>query len=182
MRIHTALLALLLLFGCAACGTADDQPKMELPIYPGGEATLEVNLAKEDIAPTIKAMLPLLTKGLGSKAEKVESEDVTSVLKAVDLIQVVQVDIDKQDAGVKDIVSYYCANIPSGKWSRILWQTSEKTGTIALYSKPDAEGLYGFRVRTVKQDEKTIKQVTAARIDGKVDMEKLAALAKKLLS
>lgn len=185
MRLCAVLFAIAAVFVLCVSGLAEDEPIMDLPIYPGGEATLEVNLTQEDILPALQAMLPMFAGRLGGKADGVKPEDVAAVLKDVSVIQVVQVDIDNKGADVRDIARYYCSNIPSGRWSRIFWQTSDKKGcpseTTAIYCRPDAEGFYGFKVSAIEQDDRTIKQVTAARIDGKLDLEKLVSLAAKIL-
>lgn len=174
-----ALLGLLLLAGGPVL--AETKLPMDLPTYPGGESTMEVNLSNEDILPMVKAMLPLMGDKLGKLAEQISPEEIADVLKDVTQIEFRQVDIAKPGVAERDIADFYSKHLPTGNWNRVFLQSLGSSGTIAVYAQPGGEMLYGFRVRTVKQDDKLIKRAEVAKIDGKIDYAKLIALAAKVL-
>jgi hypothetical protein len=157
-----------------------EKPSMDLPIYPGSETAMEINMSNEDILPMAKAMLPLLSGKLGPMLDKIDVQDLADVMKDVRQIQFVQLDISDEKVTEKDITAYYAKNIPSGEWSRVLWQNAAKKGTFALYTQKDVEGIYGFRARSMVLDGKNVKRVEVAKICGKIDYVKLLQMAGKM--
>lgn len=159
----------------------DDRPPMDLPIYPGSETAMEINMTSEDILPMVKAMIPLFGDRLGKLGEKISADDIGSVLKDITRIQVLQLDVAKAGVNESDVVAYYTKNMPSGKWSRLFYQSVRPAGTVALFSQNGAGTLYGFRVRTVTVDDKPIKRIEIAKTEGKIDFVKLLTLAGKYM-
>lgn len=175
MRIWIAIAALAAL----ACGpvAAQEKPEMDIAVYPGGEATMEINLTQEDIVPTLQAMLPLLR--IGGAENAVDPEDIAAVLRDVKRIEFLQVDIAKNPPG-DAVADFYARNLPVGRWNRVFWQRSP-AGILALYVQSGGEKLYGFRVTQQKADDKIIKRVQAFKTEGKIDYAKLIATAAKVL-
>lgn len=176
MRLLFGFLALLLIGSCAQ---AEDRPIPDIPMYAGGEATMEVNLTNEDILPMVNAMLPLLGRKFGNIAETVSAEDIAGVFKDVKSIQFLQFDLTKPGIADSDIADFYAKNIPQGSWTRIFWQSDALKGTIAVYCKSGGEMLYGFRIRSIKESQKTIKRVEVLKTEGKLDYAKLISLVAK---
>lgn len=160
---------------------AQDKPAIDIPVYPGGETAMEVNLSNEDILPTMKAMLPMLSGNLGSIAQKLDVNELAAVLKDVKRIEVLQIDINKGNATQADVAAYYGKNLPAGNWNKVFWQNTPKMGTIAVYALGAGDSLYGFRVQTLKVDGKPAKQVMAVKIEGKIDFAKLLTIAQKFV-
>ncbi len=159
--------------------TTPEKPAMDIPVYPGGEATMEVNLSNEDILPMLKAMLPLLGPKFASLTDSISPEDLAAVFKDVRRIQFLQVDVAKPGAADKDVADYYAKNLPKGNWNRVFWQSGTPMGTVAIYAAPGAEMLYAFRVRTVKQEDATFRQAQVLKTEGQVDYMKLLTIAAK---
>lgn len=178
MRSVSAVLVILAVLAAVPALAGDELP-MDLAIYPGGESTLEINLSNEDLLPTLQAMLPLLMQK-SKMAEKISPEDIAAALKDVKRIQVLQLDV-KANPNESRIVDYYSKNMPSGDWNRVFWQSRQPLGTIAVYTQGTGDALYGFRVQSITEDDKTIKRITIAKIEGKIDLAKLLMIASKLL-
>jgi len=174
MRTRFAVIAFVL-FACASA-IAAEKPAMDIPVYPGGEATMEINLTSEDLLPTIKAMLPMMA---GKMADKINFDDLDAALKDVKQVEVLQLDIRK-DATDAQIADYYAKNVPAGEWSRVFWQKLPNIGTMAFYVQGGGEKLYGFRVQSAVVDEKPIKRVQILKTDGKIDFVKALQIAMKV--
>jgi len=181
LNIRKALIAGMLML-LSICAYAQEKPSMDLPTFPGGETSMEVNLSNEDILPTMKAMLPMLSGKMGSIAQKINPDEIAAVLKDVKRIQVLQVDVNKSGVTDSDITNYYSKNLPTGNWNRIFWQSAPKIGTLAVYVQGTGDSLYGFRVQTVTVDGKPAKQVMIGKIEGKIDFAKLLSIAGRFVS
>jgi len=173
MRTRFAVIALVL-FACTWV-VAAEKPAMDIPIYPGGEAAMEVNLTSEDLLPTLKAMLPMMA---GKMADKINFDDVDAALKDVKQIEVLQLNI-KKNATVAQIADYYAKNVPAGEWNRVFWQNLPNAGIVAFYVQGGGEKLYGFRVQSAVVDEKPIRRVQILKTDGKIDFVKVLMIAGK---
>ncbi|MCL5103166.1 MAG: hypothetical protein M1133_03500 [Armatimonadetes bacterium] len=180
MRRYIALIAAAMLIVVSAA-FAEEKPAMDLSVYPGGESTMEINMGSEDILPTIKAMLPMLSGKLGKMADKINVDDLAGALKDVKQIELLQVDVAKPGVTESDITSFYGKSLPAGNWTRIFWQSLPKTGTVAIYSQAGGDGLYGFRVQTTTVDSKPMKRVQILKTQGKIDFVKLLEMASKLM-
>ena len=179
MKMRVFLTILVLLLSIAAF--AQDKPPMDLPVYPGGEPGMEVNLSNEDILPMVKVMFPMLAGKLGSAAQNIAPEDVATIFTDVKRIQVLQLDVAKPEVTESDITTYYGKNLPSGSWTRVFWQSAPKVGTVAIYALGGGESIYGFRVRTVSNDGKPAKRVEIFKTEGKIDFAKLLIMAGKFI-
>jgi len=177
MKTRFALIALILLLCLSA--NADDKPAMDIPVFPGGEATMEVNLTNDDLLSVLQAMLPMMTNKLGPAGDKINFDDVAAALKDVKRLEVLQLDISKT-ATESDIMIFYAKHLPSGEWSRVFWQKSPKLGTVAFFVQDGGEKLYGFRVQQVLEDKKPIKRVQIVKTEGKIDFTKLLTIALKI--
>jgi hypothetical protein len=173
MRLRIALVVLAL--AVSAPVVAAEKPAMDIPVYPGGEANMEINLTSEDLLPTLEAMLPLLK--IGGPEGAIDPNEIAAAFKDVRRIQFLQLDIAKNptEAAVAD---YYAKNLPAGQWSRVFWQKAGSTST-AFYVQGAGEKLYGFRVTSEKADEKPIKRVQILKTEGKIDFAKLLVIAAK---
>lgn len=179
-RLALICVALAVMTAAPALAQEADRPPMDVPIYPGGEPTLEINLTQEDLLPTLQAMLPLLGDKLKPLAG-VNPEDIAAVLKDVRRVEVLQVDVRKPGVTESAVADFYSKNLPGGNWTRFFWQSREPTGTMALYLRDAGEYLYGYRVQTVKSGDEMLKRVTVGKIEGKIDFVKLMQLAGGLL-
>jgi hypothetical protein len=178
MRTWTPVLALVaLLCGSAmAAEKADEKPNMDIPIYPGGQATMEVNLTNYDLLPVLQAMLPMYAAKLGDAGSKISPEEIATALKDIKRVEFVQVEVMK-NAAEAAIADFYTKNIPSGEpWNRVYWQKDAKAGTTALYVLNQGEKVYGFRVQTVVVEDKPVKRAMVLKTEGKVDFVKLLTL------
>lgn len=175
MRKTIAILALALLI----CGSAiaADKPQVDIPFFPGGESTMEINLTKDDLLPTLQAMLQMMG---GNVADKIDFNEVAVALKDVQRVQYLQLDLTKPTT-VAAVADFYTKKMPAGDWNRVFWQKSS-TGTTALYVQDQGAKLYGYRLADAKVDGKIIKQVTIFKTDGKIDFAKIAAIAVKFLT
>jgi hypothetical protein len=180
MKLRTALVLLAVFVGTSCFAQGGEKQPMDLPVYPGSETAMEVNISNEDILPMAKAMLPMLSGRLGSVLDKIDMNDLADVIKDVRQIQFVQFDVSDQKVTENDVIAFYTKNIPSGEWSRVFWQNVPNMGTIALYTQKDIEGLYGFRARATTVDGKSVKRVEVAKVTGKIDYVKLLLMASKL--
>lgn len=174
MKTHFAVIALALL--TCTWVVASEKPEIDIPVYPGGEATMEIDLTSEDLLPTLKAMLPMMA---GKMADKINFDDLDAALKDVKQIEVLQLDI-KGNVTDAQIADFYAKNVPAGEWNRVFWQKVPNVGTMAFYVQGGGEKLYGFRVQQAMVDEKPIKRVQILKTDGKIDFVKVLVIAGKV--
>jgi len=162
----------------AVCGPvfAQQKPELDIAVYPGGEATMEINLTEEDLIPTLQAMLPLIK--IGGAEDAISDEDIAAALRDVKRIEFLQLDIAKNPAG-DAVADFYARKLPAGRWNRVFWLRSP-SGIMALYVQGGGEKLYGFRVTQEKTDDRSIKRVQAFKTEGKIDYAKLIAIAAKV--
>lgn len=184
MRLRTvaaavAIAVLLIAPAAWAQDAGQDKPAMDIPLYPGAEATMEVNLSNEDILPMVRALAPLLGQRLAAVAEAVSPDEVASVFKDVKRIQILQLDVAKAGVAERDVADFYARSLPKGSWNRVFWQSGAPAGTMAVYAQPGGEMIYAFRVRSAKQEDKSIKKVEVLEAEGKLDYLKLVSLAAK---
>ena len=166
----------------SASAVAAEKPPIDIPVYPGGQTTLEVNLTGEEFLPLMQAMLPMLSRQMGELVEKINPEDIAEALKDLKRIEVLQIDVAGSGVTERDIAAFYSKNLPSGKWNKVFWQSSDKLGTVAVYFQEGFTGVYGFRVSTAKVEGKLVRQALVAKVDGKLDFVKLLKLAGKLVA
>ncbi|MCL5105154.1 MAG: hypothetical protein M1133_13725 [Armatimonadetes bacterium] len=181
MRKHIALIAIVVLI-VGGAAFAEEKPAMDLPVYPGGEATMEVNLGNEDILPMLKAMLPMFSGKLGKIGDKINPEDLAAALRDVKQIELLQVDVAKPEVTENDVAGFYAKSLPAGNWTRIFWQSLPQTGIVAIYSQSGGDGLYGFRVQSVSVDSKPVRRAHVLKTQGKIDYVKLLEMAGKLMA
>lgn len=174
MRTRFVVLALLALL----CGSAvvAEAPPMDIPIYPGGESTMEINLTNEDLLPTLRAILPMVKMG---GLDKINPDDIAVALKDVKRIQMLQLDI-KRTATETDLADFYAKKLPAGDWNKVFWQKAGKQGTLVIFVQGMGEKLYGFRVQSAVADGKPIKRVQILKTEGKIDYVKLMTVAAKM--
>jgi len=168
---------LVLMLATAPLAAETEKPPIDLPSLGGGEVTMEINMTSEDILPTVKAMLPWLMSSMGKGAEKIDPDDVASAFEHVKRIQMLQVDYSKPDKTEAEIAAFYAKHVPSGDYTRVFWQSKKLTGTISVYSTSGGENLYMFRVRSVMEEENSIKRIEVAKTEGKMNYAKLIPIA-----
>ena len=176
MKICSILVLLTLVLGIPVL--AADKPPMDLPLYPGGESTMELNLTNEDILPMVKTLIPMLAGKMGAVADKINPDDIAAILADVKRIEFQQVDITKA-VTENDVADYYAKSVPNGDWNRVFWQKNNSAGTIAVFVQGGGEAIYGFRVQSLNVDNKPVKRVMVAKSIGKIDYTKLITLASK---
>ncbi len=170
-----------ILFGAAimlaACaGWAQDKPA-DIPVFKGGEVTMEINLGKDDLLPTLNAMLPLLA-GNNKMLQAITPDDLGAVLKDVTQVELIQVEVAKPNVSESDIAGFYDKNLPAGGWSRVFWQS--KGGIMAIYVQSGMEAVYGYKIETKSVDGKPVKRAQVAKIKGKIDFVKLVSIASRI--
>ena len=175
MRKRAVWLVILLSFSVA--WAQEEKPPMDLPVYPGGSSTMEINMTSEEILTMLQAMIPLAGETLGKLGEAVNPESMADILKDVKRIEYLQVNIPTPGVKEDQIAAFYAKKLPAGRWSRVLWLTDSRSGAAALYSQPNTEQLYGFRVTSVKAEKKTIKRADILKIEGRIDYVKALKMA-----
>lgn len=159
----------------ASC-VAADAPSIDIPIYPGGEPTMEIGLTNEDFLPTLQAVLPMLKL---PNIDKLNPEDIAAALKDLKRVEMLQLEVP--DRITEDqIAEFYGKKLPAGEWSRVFWQKLPKQGTMAVFVQGMGEKLYGFRVQSAKAGDEPVKRVQVLRTEGKVDFVKLLSTAAKM--
>jgi hypothetical protein len=178
--MKTKLIIAILLLSTALF--AQDKPPVSIPAYTGSEVGMEVNLTKEDIQPTLEAMLPMLISNMGKVGESISTEDVISIFSNVNRMEYLQMETSKKDASDKAIVSFYSSKIPEGNW-RMVFRQHTNDSSVYVFSQPKISGLYAFRVRSFKNDDgKDAKKIEVARIDGNLDFTKLLPITLKIMN
>ncbi len=180
MKICAALLLVTLLVCTALAET--ERPANDLPVYPGGESTMEMNITNEEILPMLGVMLPLAAGKLGDAAEAINPDEIAAIFKDVRLMLFRQVNVTKQGVTEQQVIDFYAKSLPAGQWSKVFWQSKGPQGTMGIFMQNNADMLYGFRVRTTAQDGKSVKRVEVAKIEGPIDFGKLMNLAGKFLA
>ncbi len=177
MKLRTALVALALV-ACVGAAWAQDAPSMDIPLYPGGESTMEINMGQADILPMLKTMLPLMSGKTGSLMGQISVDDISAVLKDVTQIEFLQVEVAKSAVKESDVADFYAKKLPEGKWTRVFWQS--KSGMTSIFVQSGMSAIYGYKVETIKVDGKPVKQAQVAKIVGKIDYVKLLDMAAKM--
>ncbi len=162
---------------CSAAFAQDDKPAMDLPVYPGGSSTMEINVTSEELVEMMQAMAPFMGNSLGPLAGAISPESIGDILRDVRRIEFLQVNIPEPRVKVDQIAAFYAKKLPAGKWSRVLWLADDPSGVTALFSQANTEQLYGFRVSTAKVEGKTIKQAMLLKIEGRIDYVRALKLA-----
>jgi len=170
-----------------------------LPVYPGSEVELELNLTQNDFLPVIKqwiGLAPAMLAGALSQgtvngpdrsgdsgdgaavnplAGLMTEEMVKEIQEVMAGLEQVSVIAYKHPKGATPdrIADMYMQKLGLSKgWQQTL-RVSQKEAAVRLYVKPDLSAMFG----TVVSDGR----VAALRTDGKVDFAKLGALAAKYL-
>lgn len=170
------LVAMAVLALALASAVVAEAPPMDIPVYPGGEATMELNLTNEDLLPTLQVVLPMVKL---PGVEKLNPDDLAAVFKDVKRIQMLQIEVAKS-VSESEIADYYAKRLPAGAWNKVFWQRVPNQGTIAVFVQGLGEKLYGFRVQSTMVDDKPIKRVQILKAEGKLDYVKLISTAAKM--
>lgn len=173
--MRTWISAVVIVLLASGASFAQEKPEIDIAVYPGGEATMEINLTQEDLVPTLQAMLPLIKIGAEGA---IDPDDIAAALSDVRRIEFLQIDIVRNPTG-DAVADFYARNLPAGKWNRVFRQRSP-SGIIALYVQGGGEKLYGFRVTQEKAGDKPIKRVQVFKTEGKFDYARLLRIAAKM--
>lgn len=176
-KITLAVMTLIALSGTVF---AQESPKVSIPVYPGSEVGMEINMSNADIMPMIKAMAPLMTGKTAEIFQKINPDDLAAVFKDVSRIELIQFDVNKSYVTEQFIADFYTRNLPQGKWSRVFWQTDPKTGIIGVYMQEGMAGIYGFKIESTKVDGKLTRKGSVLKMAGKIDFQKLLEMAAKV--
>lgn len=153
----------------------DEKPPLDIPVYPGGSMTMEVNVTAGELMNLIAAIMPSVAEKFGPFGMAISPEELADVVRDVRRIQYVQVDVPKASTTLDQIADFYLKKLPLGQWSRVLWMRDE-TSAAALYAQPNTRQIYGFRVSSIKQDGSTVRQAQVFKLEGKVDYVKAVKL------
>jgi hypothetical protein len=177
--VRASILVLIILLIAAAPALAKDQkPAMDLPVYPGSETTMEVDLSAEDIPPMLQAAIPMLAGSKPGLAELLKPDELTEILKDVKRVEFLQLETKSKNTTLQQITDYYAKNLPAGKWSRVYF-TSVSGSTTAVYANPDQQTYFGVRAQTRSVDGRQVKQINVAKLVGKIDFARLIDIAAK---
>ena len=168
---------LVILLSFSVAWAQEEKPPMDLPVYPGGSSTMEINMTSEEILTMLQAMIPLAGEKFGKLGEAVNPESIADILKDVKRIEYLQVDVSQPGVKEDQIAAFYVKKLPPGRWSRVLWLAGGQSGAVALYSQPNTEQLYGFRVASVNLEGKTIRRADVLKIEGRIDYVKALKMA-----
>lgn len=171
----SALIGVILLF--ATCAAAQDKPPISLPTYPGAQVTMEMNMSNEDI----QTLLPMFLGTVGDKLKGITEDQILDLLKDVKQIEYQQMEINKNGVDCFKVCSFLQKEIPAGNWHKIFYSKSATGEIMTVYSQPNAEYLFGYRVRKVKVDGKFIQRADVAKITGRIDFEKLMKTAGEVI-
>lgn len=158
----------------------EDSPRLDIPVYPGAEAMVEVTLNREDIIPMLEAALPMLTQKAGTLAEKIDPNDIADLLRDVNKIQYLQAELTEGNATSAAIADFYSKQLPVGDWNRVFYQAKPGEPAMALYMKRNMEGYYGFRIKPETSGKKPYKRIEVFALEGKIDFAKILNLAAKV--
>ncbi len=172
------LLAALVLLSVSAFAE-EAKPKVEVPLYPGAEATLELGLAGPDIIPTLNAMLPMLAMGMPGGSEALDAETIAGIFQNVTRIDVLTLSASKPKDTEASVANFYSKKLPAGSWAKVFATKDAANGTVRVYGKSAGEGLYAVRVRRVVENGKASNKAEVAKIEGKVDYLRLIDLFMK---
>lgn len=172
------VLAAIALLSVSACAE-EAKPKVEIPLYPGSEATLELGLAGPDIVPTLNAMIPMLAMGMPGGSEALDPESIEGIFRDVTRIDVLTIVASGPKDTESSVADFYSKRLPAGSWSKVFSTKDAANGTIRVYGKRAGEGLYALRVRRLLQNGKATNNAEIAKIDGKVDYLRLIELFMK---
>ncbi|MDH7603169.1 MAG: hypothetical protein QHI38_13605 [Armatimonadota bacterium] len=178
MKRLLIVLTALALAAAQSCAQ-DEKPPIDIPVYPGGSTTMEVNMTAEELIAAVEAMMPSMAENLGPLAQVVSPADIADVVRDVKRIEYLQVEIPKASVSVRQVADFYANKLPAGQWSRVVW-LSDETRVTALFAQAGTEKLYGFRVSNTKQDGKTIRRAQVLKIEGRVDYVKVLKLGAKV--
>lgn len=181
MKLRIVLIVITLLISSIAF--AQDGPQTSIPIYAGSEVGMEVSLSKDDIVPTLQSMLPLLLSNMGKAGELVSVDEIISIFSNVKKMEYLQMENSKKGISDNAIINFYSTKLPEGNWRMVFKKITPKDGIICFYSQPNLSSLYGYRIRTFKNDEDlSSKKIEIVSIDGPLDFSKLMPIALKLLN
>lgn len=181
MKARIILLVITLLISSIAF--AQDSPQTSIPVYTGSEVGMEVSLSKDDIVPTLQSMLPLLLSNMGKAGELISVDEIVSIFSNVKKMEYLQMENSKRGISDNAIINFYSSKLPEGNWRMVFKKTTPEDGTISFFSQANLSGLYGYRIRSFKNDEgQNSKKIEIVSIDGPLDFSKLMPIALKLLN
>ncbi len=157
----------------------DEKPPLDIPVYPGGSTTMEVNMTAEELMNLITAIMPSIAEKFGPLGMAISPEELADVVRDVRRIQYVQVDVPKSSITLDQIADFYSKKLPRGEWSRVIWMRDEASAA-TLYAQPNTRQIYGFRVSSTKQDDTIVRQAQVFKLEGKVDYVKAVKLFAKV--
>ncbi len=172
------LLAAMILLSASAFAE-EAKPKVEVPLYPGAEATLELGLAGSDVVPTLNAMLPMLAMGMSKGADLLDADTISGIFRDVTRIDVLTLTASKAKDTELSVADFYSKKLPTGSWAKVFSTKDAANGTIRVYSKSAGDGLYAFRVRRLVENGKIANKAEIAKIEGKMDYLRLIDLFMK---
>lgn len=165
--------------GTAFCLESAESSAPGLPVYPGCEPTLEMDLGSDELAAALDFALPMLAGKYNLPAD-LKPEDVAVIFADVRRIQALQVEVDKPKTTESDVAAFYADRLPEGTWSRVFWQNQGSGGIAALYMRSGGDGIYGFRIDTKKSGNMQMPRALVILAEGRLDIARLLALGAKV--
>jgi len=162
----------------AVMAVAEDKPPITIPTYPGAQVMMEINMNNDDLA----TLLPMFIQGAGDMAAGVNEDDISDVLKDVTRVEYLSLESSKPGVDLAKLVSFYNQKIPAGRWNKVFYMKSKEGQIISVFAQSDMAELYGYRMRTVKVDGKSVNKMDVARIEGQIDFQKLMKIAGPIIA
>jgi hypothetical protein len=162
----------------AVMAVAQDKPPITIPTYPGAQVMMEINMNNEDLA----TLLPMFISGAGDMVAGINEDDITDVLKNIIRVEYLQLESSKAGVDIAKLASFYNQKIPAGKWNKVFYMKSKNGQVISVFAQSDMAELYGYRMQTVKIDGKSVNKMDVARIEGKIDFQKLMKIAAPIIA
>lgn len=191
MRLQLALLTLIPILVGPAFTLPTDLRDTILPIYPGAQVFLEINLSEEDLLPAVKQLLVFLPSALrvinsnhvesgtheaqppkSPSAEQdidlnVLANDIKDMVKDLDRVSVVIYQLSST-APMEELPDFYMQKLGLTKgWTSII-RIQDSNQIFRMYSKPGMEGIFVLSVRH--------PTVIAMQTHGKLDVAKLGEI------
>lgn len=172
-------------FAATTKAAAAAEPKLAIPSFPGSKSVMELSMGEKDMLNWITQVLPAMATLSASSdpnsplnyISKLDLPGLAQALQGLKQVRVVELALPKKPGtSAQSVVDYYTAQLEKeGGWTRIYWKSDDPKKALAVYSLPDAQGIFATSIKIDADGGK----VMAGRTFGKVDLPKLIQWAAK---
>lgn len=166
----------------APAKSQSQQQTLAVPIYPGATQTMELNVAEKDLLPTFQQVLAMASMSSNSDSgpfamlKQFDLAGLADALKGIKQIKVVELTLPKNVDSAKKVSDFYSAQLDKETgWSRVFWKSDDPKKVLAVYSRPEGEGIF---VTSISTDPKGGK-LMIGRTGGRIDLPKVIEWAAK---